>query len=208
MLRHGRESPIDIRLVDVVRAEGMTTGAAYQIWPSQDAFRRDVAVHVASAFDWAGPELIASKVSELVASGASREERLRTIGRLYFENFCANEEYFTVLQLYAVRNASPELAEALQRGYDVVHDGFVQLFEFLLVSSGLQMRAPYIIDDLAVVVTALTEGLAMRTRVQPERVRTSIPADDGGEDWHIYSAALLSAASFFTEELPDSVDDA
>lgn len=205
MLDKGKESPVDIRLLDVVREEGLTTGAAYQIWASQDEFRRDVAIYVASNFEWATPRLIIDQVKELVADDAPREERIRVAGRLYFEAFSRNREYLTVLQLFAVREPSSELTEALRHGYDIVHDGFAHLVESLLAMEGKRVRAPYTIDDLAVLATALTEGLTLRVSVQPDRVRTVVHHDpDGDREWHIYSAALFALSEQFTEDIPES----
>lgn len=203
LLANGRTNPVDIRLSDVLRDEGLTTGAAYQIWQSQDEFRRDVALHLAAEFEWATTDVVGGHMAELVAAGATREECVEAGGRLYFEHFVANDEYYTVLQLFSVNDPSPELTEALRRGYEVVHASFVAYLEQVMLLWDRQVRPPYVLDDLAVMVAALTEGLALRHRVQPERIRTDIGADEwGGAGWHLYSTALNGLTLQFTEPVP------
>lgn len=201
ILENGRENPVGVRLSDVVRSEGLTTGAAYQIWRSQTEFHADVALHIAEEFDWAGPQVIMDQLGELLDSDATMEEAIRAAGNLYIESFTQNDEYYTVLQLYAVHDPTPELEAALQRGYDVVHDGFAMLFEGVLGIYGRRIRAPFTIDDVAVVVTALTEGIALRAKVQPDMVRADLELDVGDGPWHVFSATLVALTAQLTESI-------
>lgn len=204
LLANGRANPVDIRLSDVLRNEGLTTGAAYQIWQSQDEFRRDVALHLASEFEWATTDVVGERVAEMVAAGATREECLEAAARLYFEHFVANDEYYIVLQLFSVNDPSPELTAALRRGYDLVHQSFLVYLERSFLAQGRRVLAPFELDDLAVLAAALTEGLALRHRVQPERIRTDIGADESGEGgWHLFSSGLEALSERFTELVPD-----
>ncbi|MEM7337627.1 MAG: hypothetical protein AAF467_03200 [Actinomycetota bacterium] len=202
ILEQGRDNPVGVRLSEVVRSEGLTTGAAYQIWRSQEEFHADVALHIAEEFDWAGPQAIMEHLGELLDADATIEEAVRSAGNLYIETFIRNDEYYTVLQLYAVHNPTEELLAALQRGYDVVHTGFAVLFEGVLGIYGRRIRDPFTIDDVAVIITALTEGIALRAKVQPDVVRTDLDLAVGQGPWHVYSATLAALTSQLTEPIP------
>ena len=199
LAERGFRDQVDIRLADAVKAAGYTTGAAYQIWKSQAEFQRELALHiVGETGDWAGVETIGDDLEAVLLSEPSFEEMVRAAGGLYMRSFLGREEFYTMLPFFASRERHPDVTEAMRRGYDGVHEDFRLLFAALLELYGRTFREPFELDDLCVSATALAEGLALRHRVDPDRIRDEI--GDPEAPWHIYSAALVAFAHHYTEE--------
>jgi AcrR family transcriptional regulator len=196
LMERGYPQAIPIRLAEVVERAGHTTGAAYQIWENQQEFQEDLALYVAQTFTWATPDA-SLRAGDLPPVGQlSFEEAVSAAGQRYFEAFVAREDFYIAVALWSVRNRSQKLNTAIADGYDVVHDALVELLEAFLAVHGRHIRDPYTIDDLAVAMTGITEGLALRHRIQPGRIRTHIRHDS--EPWHLYSTILLALLRHYT----------
>ena len=55
-----------------------------------------------------------------------------------------------------------EFVKATTAAYQLVMDGYVSQYESLLEGGGRSVRSPFTIDDVAMILTALAEGLTMR----------------------------------------------
>jgi AcrR family transcriptional regulator len=206
LIERGLPEALPVRLADVVERAGHTTGAAYQIWESQQDFQEELALYVAQTFEWATPTESLSDDTDLPPMDElSFAEAVATTGRRYFETFVAKEDLYVAIYLWSVRNRTQKLNTAIAKGYDTVHDESVALFEAFLELHHRRIRPPYTIDDLAVAVTGVTEGLALRHRIQPGRIRTHIRRE--GEPWHLYSVVLQALLDHFTEPAQPSPDD-
>jgi len=105
-----------------------------------------------------------------LADDVSLEDWITVAAEAYFEAFTTRHDYFILLQFWGVKNPDPELVDAIKEGYDVVHQRLVLLFQFTVYKFDLELIPPYTLDDMAVVATALCEGLALRHRFEPKRV--------------------------------------
>jgi AcrR family transcriptional regulator len=197
LMERGYPQAIPIRLAEVVDRAGHTTGAAYQIWDNQREYQEDLALYVARTFQWAAPNASLGDDDLPAMDELTFEEAVSLAGRRYFETFVAREDFYIAIRLYSVRNRSQKLNTAIANGYDTVHDDLVALFEAFLRFHRRRLRDPYTIDDLAVAITGITEGLALRHRVQPGRIRSHIRRD--GQPWHLYSTVLLALLEHYSE---------
>lgn len=189
-----------MRVADVVKSAGYTTGAAYQIWKSQVAFQSDLALFVARNTQWAGSSSFVDGLTALLTDEPDFEEMLRQAGRLYIEEFQAHEDFFTALYFSVVRVRRAELTEAIREGYAANHTDFRELYLGLLDMYGRRVREPYTVDDACVAVAAAVEGLTLRNRVDAGAVRTDIAV--GGRPWHLFSTMLLALSREYTEPSP------
>lgn len=171
LLAEGLRQVIDIRLTDVLNRVGLTTGAAYNIWDSQDEYRRELALFVAENLGWADDRLIRDSLAEM-PTDVTLEQWIKIAGDAYFESFTARWDYFILLQFWGVKDPDEELVAAIREGYDMVHQRLVFLFQATIDLYNLELVEPYTIDDVAVAATAICEGLALRHRFEPERVET------------------------------------
>lgn len=192
----GTSAEIDIKLTDVLARTGYTTGAAYPIFGNQEGYQRELALYVAANFDWAGPEAITDELVQILETSESLEETIMRGTQRYFEVFTANEDFYLALQFWAVREPWPELQASLQEGYRVVHDGFATLFGMILDIYDRRPKPGFTIDDITVAITALTEGLALRHRID-SRAADSCTVTTNLAD--LYGHTLISIANQFTE---------
>jgi len=101
---------------------------------------------------------------------STMDDWVQAVANTYFPLFVKNMDYFIVLQFWGVKEPSDELQAAMQSGYDLTHEGFSALYASAINHYGLQVKAPFTIDHIAVMVTAALEGFALRHRFQPEYV--------------------------------------
>ncbi len=171
IVERGLRDTIDIRLTEVLDSAGMTTGAAYNIWPNQDAYRRSLALHIAETLEWADQRLLGAAIDSLQPE-IPLHEWVPLACDFYFSAFVSRWDYYILLQFWGIKDPGDDLVAAINRGYDVVHDSFRSLFQRALEVHDLKMVEPYTLDDLCVMATAICEGLALRHRFQPDRLES------------------------------------
>lgn len=192
--------PGDERLSVVLDSLGYTTGAGYQIWANQAAFRRELAIHVAENIEYAS---LAPILEEAVALGERNlpfEEHTLNAGDLFAKAYLGREEFFLSLRFFAMADDRPEeitttLADAYERSSWEISEVLMGRLEHF----GLRFREPFGMRDLIGCLTALLEGFALRTRVQPDAVSDSLPMKDGKH--HVFSVAFLALIKEMTEPL-------
>ncbi len=172
LVADGLRQVIDIRLTDVLELVGLTTGAAYNIWDSQDEYRTELAIYVAKNLEWADDRLLRDSLTEM-PTDVPLEQWITAAGDAYFEAFTARWDYFILLQFWGVKNPDEELIAAIKAGYDMVHQRLLFLFQVTADMYSLELEEPYTFDDMAVAATAICEGLAIRHRFEPERVSSA-----------------------------------
>lgn len=147
----------------------VTTGAIYQVWPSQADFQVDLLFHIAELNASSGsvmdelPPLIAAAA----ASGQPAAEALRAIIARSFEYTRQSALFYASLCFYR-HSANERVKQAMRRCTDAFVEGIRPVWQQLLDAYDLQVRPPYTADNLAVAVGALIEGLALDWVSNPE----------------------------------------
>lgn len=188
----------DERLSLVLDSLGYTTGAGYQIWPNQAAFRLDLQVYIAEQIDYASLEPLVEQFQVIRKQNLSRDEHTLAIADAYHDYFSVCEEFFLILRFYAMGDdRPPEVTEALR-------DGYARLsweMEAALTSSwerfGRRLKADRTIEQLTATITALAEGFALRRRVGPEVPLVNI----AGGQHQPFSVAFLAVLDSYTETI-------
>lgn len=193
---------LEVKLIDACKRAGYTTGAAYPIWKSQRGYQRDLAHYVAANFEWAGSSAIEVELLEIVATSSGLEETIRRAAPLYLHTVVTNEDFYIALRFCSVREPSEELSSALLKGYEIVHTSFVELFSGVLELYQRRVRAPFTVDQVTAAITGLTEGLALRHRIEPDMVTPTFAVEDHEHRSTLYAEALLAIAIHFTEPIP------
>lgn len=192
VIAEGLPEGIDVKLTDVLADVGLSTGAAYNIWPSQKAYRQDLSLHMAESFEWADATAVLTAVAEL-PDDSTMDDWVRAVADTYFPLFVGHMDFFVVLHFWAVNDPRSELIEALKRGYDEVHESFKALYQEAIDHYGLKLIEPYTPDDATIMITAAIEGFAVRHRFEAERL------EDGGR--HLFSEVMsLLARSILTDK--------
>ncbi len=190
----------DERLSLVLDSLGYTTGAGYQIWPNQAAFRLDLQVYIAERIDYASLESLVGELQAIREADYPIEEHVLRIAELYHDYFICREEFFLVLRFYAMGDdRPPEVTEALRDSY--VRQGWEldAALQAAMERRNYRLRAGRSMDELVVSITALVEGYALRHRVGPP----APPVEIGGRTWQAFSAALLSVIACAIEPAAD-----
>ncbi len=172
------QGDLDVRLRDVVEKAHRTTGSAYQIWDSQDDYRRDLALFVAETVEYADPVPIGELIAPLIENATSMEEVVRSVGEMYFDYFFERPEFAAFLRLASITRPEPEVAEAVLRGYDNLHEVLSAFLSVALMAEGKLRIRDDAIDFAPRAVTALTEGFAVKARFaahgNPDQVRRRV----------------------------------
>jgi hypothetical protein len=206
-LAHLRLTQVAERATQLVRAEtgddgalSITTGAIYQLWPSQPDFQADLLLHIAERESVLVPGLAESirTFQEGAASGLPLEEVLsRTMERVFVHYL--QDSLFRVQLSFLVSAKDPRVAAALahrQRAFYVDAD---QAWQSLMQAYGLRPRHPYTVRHLAVAAAAQITGAVAIWYSGPESLRD--PA--GEEGWSLLSRMILGTFRQFTEPDPD-----
>lgn len=189
----------DERLSVVLDELGYTTGAGYQIWANQAAFRDELQVFVAENIEYASLSAMAGEVKALHERGLDFDEQVLAGADMYVENFLGREDFYLSLRFYAMAERPEQITDAVIQGYERLTWQTTGLFENVLADHGRRLKPGLDVLDLAVATTALAEGFALRLRIQPDRIHSEIKYMDGPH--HAFSIAFLGMVREFTEKI-------
>lgn len=196
MLEEGLPEGTNIKLSSVLERAGLTTGAAYQVWKSQQVFQEDLALYIAREFEWAQPNGDRNALRNMIADNPTLEVATRRAALYYYDAFVNRPEFLMVLHFWGVNSPRPELSDAILEGYKIVHDGLETMCAGTLESYGLKMREPFTVGHMTVAISAATEGLILRQHWDKEQV--AMPTDTGHPGEELYVAMLQAILAHFT----------
>jgi hypothetical protein len=194
---HGLPERLDVKLSAVVEEVGLTTGAAYNIWPTQDDYQHDLARHVVETFSWS-IEAVEGQFLDAAAAGGDLTDVIRSVALAYYELIVNEPDFYVSLHFWASRKVEPELADAIRRRYSRLQSGLVSFFVTALAKYGLGIGPQHSIEDIVVAVTSLTEGMAIRARFDEAPLR----------DGEVYAATLQALFERYAEPLPSDAGPA
>lgn len=163
-----------IRVQDVVREASrnqetpLTTGAVYNLWPTQSSFQVDLMFHILKEGIYPAAEPVLRLAGELFAQRLPFE----AVGnRLSDEGFRIDIEspVARAAAAFSALAGVPAIREALRAAHDTLLESNRVLYSQLLTYSGLRIRRPYTLDQLITVLGALTGGLASKYFIVPEQ---------------------------------------
>ena len=177
----------------------ITTGAIYQVWPTQAEFQADLLFYIGE-LDAAYEPAIAA-VAEIVAAGvAAGQPAEQTLAQLVgwsYERTRESPTFYVSLGFF-LSSGNARVREVLAHGDQAFTTAIRPVWLALLDGYGLRMRAPYAVEDLAVSVSALLEGFALQWKRQPARTE-----DPLGEDgWSLAARLTVMMFTQLTEPVP------
>ena len=189
LIENGLPVGINMKLTDVLKEKGLTTGAAYHIWDNQRGFQEDLAMFIAEEFAFAG--LTVLPPGTIGTADDDPLERVRKVSRAYLDIVRQRHEYYLALQLWGVRDPDEKLQAAIREGYAIVHKDFADAFSASHQANGVRIRDGFTIDDVTVAVTALTEGFVLRQKFDETKLNT-----EAGDS--IYAESMVALYTYFT----------
>jgi len=190
-----------IRLQDVLRRAGLTTGAAYRLWTDQTEYQRDLAVAMID-LRYSDPIANASAaVAPLIARKAPIDEVIRVAAETHaidaerkqdVSNGRDTQAFLLALALRAAGGTAPELREASRRRHEDSIAGFDVFYQRLMDEYGWRMKTPYRIRDFTEAMAALGEGFAIRALQGIAHPRLDLEPDHEGPDgrWSLFGIAV------------------
>lgn len=182
-----------LRITDVARAAGLTTGAFYHYWPTQDDYRADV-LAAALATDRVDADLA------LPAAGAGPSAVRATVGALA-DRLRVDAGFRLDLALWA--QADDVITDGLHRRSASARQAWVQVVGGLLEATGRRPDDGWTVADLAAVGVALADGLRMQCLVD-RRVVDETVAGGWRPDELIALLLLLGATCPGTPAVPEA----
>lgn len=182
------------------KARKMTTGAAYNIWPSQLDFQLELTAHVLEATATPGMERVRGAALSALAQQLPWQQVLAETIEVDFRESFAEPAMFLMIGLEALM-APQDLAasEGPAKERYVAQTG--ELLSAILAYSGRRLRRGRVIDDLVWAIEALESGYLLRMRVDPD-----VPLRPSADGYSALAAAAIGIVEAFTET--DGGDDA
>ncbi len=202
-----------IRLQEVLRTVGLSTGAAYRIWADQTDFHRDLATEMVRLRFAPPAASVNSAVGDILARGGGIDEVIRA-GALDHVKYATlmhedpdsrdTHAFLTALSLRASAGAWPELREASVARHVESVDEFVEFYSAVLAHYGRRMRTPFTLRQFAEAMAALGEGFAIRGAEGMDHPMVDIADVDEGPTgyWTLFGLTVRALIDMFTVEDP------
>lgn len=198
-----------IRLQEVLRSVGLTTGAAYRIWDDQDEFHRDLAVEMVGLRFAPPVSSAAGAIDDVLNSGGTLDDVAR-VAALDFVTYSSkfhlepesrdSHAFITALALRTAAGAWPELRVASAERHRESIAAFATFYAELLHRYRRRMRDPLTIEDFTEAMAALGEGFAIRAAQGLDHPTYDIP--EGAElpsgAWTLFGIGIQGIVSAFT----------
>lgn len=183
-----------IRLTDVAERAGVSVGALYHYWGSQDDYRDDLLDEVFAPARFEPPSeapVFASPLDEVIRVGASAE----------FERLRSSADLRVLMAMWSA--ADPDITPRVTEHFRTVGAQWAAFYEAAFSAYGLEVRPPFTYDSLAALLAAIGDGLAVRDSADPGSVPTTtaangVPDEEADAAWTLLGAALVALLPAFS----------
>ncbi len=198
-----------IRLQDVLRRAGLTTGAAYRLWADQNDYQRDLAVAMVR-LRMSGPaDYARTAVEDLIAQGASGDDVIRAAAFAHVRTAAVDltdaedaldaQSFLIALALRTTAQTWPELRQASRERHRESIAAFAEFYAFLMESYGLRMKAGLTIQDFTEAMAAMGEGFAVRALEGIAHPTYTFPEDGESPsgEWTLFALGVRALVNEF-----------
>lgn len=180
-------APLDhVRVTDIVARLGLSIGAVYHYWESQDDYRDDLLELVLSPDQLPAVGEARDAVIEAAASDPTFEELARLVASISFDGLAVAPERER-LALALLAYGDEDIDDRLRiQSTEVSHRWAAFLAEFY-PAFDLEPRPPFTYESMAVVLMALVQGMNERRLVDP-----GATGGDVAPGWDLFASAALA----------------
>jgi len=184
-----------VKIADVAERAGVTKGALYHIWDSQEAYWRDLLQHLMDGNRLFGASQVEDIADRLAAASITRPT-LREYANALFDSMSQDPAFFARISLFSYLHDEAVRAN-LDAEFVATLDSIAPALESALGDMHRRMRDGSTITDFAVAVAALLEGLCLQYRISPERT-PDVPLR-GDARWTLFAASAEALLYAYTE---------
>ncbi len=129
-------------------------------------------------------------------------ELCRTVGQVngYVDDIGKNRSWAIWVSIWATAVADPDSGERLipllRSGEERTIEDFGVLYAAIFERLGLRLKAGYTVTQFATLAAALTDGVALRAAVAPERVKATSPR---AGDWNLLGTGFVAISLEYLE---------
>ena len=153
-----------IKATAVVASVGLSSGAFYNIWDSQQRYHHDLLAWVFDPDRWPVTAAAELTVNELTVDGVPFETIVAEVARLAWTE-AVNNQPLLRLQLALWASNDPITRQRLSDQYTHVGRQWADVIDMLIRAHHRTLRAPFTADTLGLTLTALLEGMIVRCDV-------------------------------------------
>lgn len=197
------EALANVRIADVAERAGVSKGALYHVWPTQEAYRQDLLQRLLEQSRQPGVREIRRLLDDPEVVHDPRRA-LHDYGRFVFDAVKDDPSFFARFSFF-VYASNPVVNELLARGDDEVISEFGPFVELYLSVIGRRIREPFTVELLLTSINALFQGLCLRHRTSPDLVDKA--ALDEGDGPNMYAFGLEALLQHFSEPVPSTDED-
>lgn len=210
LLERGASAGVQhIRLQEVLRRAGLTTGAAYRLWADQDEYQRELAVTMLRTRLTDPADSARAAVDALIAQGASGGEVISAAAGAHIRSAVSPAEspgssleaqqFLIGLALRTTADTWPELKEAARFRHEESVGSFARFYADLMAAYGLTMKPGLTVEDFAEAMAAVGEGFAIHAMSGMQHPSYDLDGSDGlpeGE-WSLFGLVVRSLVFTF-----------
>lgn len=190
-----------VKLAEVAARAGVTKGALYHIWPSQEAYWRDLLEHLLETNAMFGADRVARVARDV--TGDSREPpALRSYANALFDSLREDPAFFARISLFSYLH-DDRVRSTLDSDFRESVELVLPVLEAAVEAMGRRMADDLTVTDLAVAVSALLEGLCLQYRLSPER--TPDLSASGETRWTLFAAAAEALLFGYTVPADETI---
>lgn len=209
-----------IRLQDVLRHAGLTTGAAYRLWADQNDYQRDLAVSMVR-LRLSGPaDYARDAVRELIEAGASGDDVIRAAAAAHVRTAAIDtsnpadaldaQQFLISLALRTTAQTWPELTDASRQRHRESIEAFAEFYAYLMEAYGLRMKSPLTVSDFTEAMAAMGEGFAVRALEGIDHPTYDVAERDDMPtgSWTLFALAVRALVNEFMAPIDGDADSA
>lgn len=182
-----------VKATEVSRRAGLSHGAFYHHWRSQDDFQDELIEHVLDL--GRSVQEVSSFVSRMAR--IDQDNPVESLRLAMNSSFAEAEAIPWRLWMALVARNDPSVDYRLAKRYRQVSAAYTPEVAAVFHDLGVGVRRPIDVERLVVLIDALWEGLALRNTVAPDLVDDQEAVDEDGGVWSLYAlgvAAILLGA--------------
>lgn len=216
LLRAGRDiltaTPVGglaahVRSGEVAKRANMSVGSLYYHWLSQDDYLLDLVEYVLATMSEERAKHAHHQACDLFtaarAGGASLATATREAGNQVFADLQDDPSVYVQLTLWAAHREDQEISDRLKDMYERVEEHWIPKLDETNERQGRRWRPPFDAKAMMTTMTALAEGLLLRSKVDPDAVPDST---HDGEVWSQFATTVIGLYLTMTAPVDESSD--